>query len=141
MGESKILGTESVREVNEVISRIRAWMIASQDQQKSYADLKIRDIDFSIGDYVFLRVSPMKGVRRFWKELGKFISCVSYETLSIQEDLSYEEKPVQILDKNDKVLRIKTIPLFKVLWKNSAVEVETWELESDMRENYMELLK
>ncbi|XP_062114051.1 uncharacterized protein LOC133825072 [Humulus lupulus] len=40
---------------------------------------------------------------------------LSHETLSLHEDLSYEENPIHILDKKDKVLRNKNIPLFKVL--------------------------
>ena len=40
-------------------------MLASQSRQKSYADAKRRDVEFEVGDYVFLRVSPMRGVKRF----------------------------------------------------------------------------
>ena len=40
-------------------------MLASQSRQKSYADAKRRDVEFEIGDYVFLRVSPMRGVKLF----------------------------------------------------------------------------
>ena len=46
---------------------------------------------------------------------------------------------MQLLDRKDKVLRNKTIPLVKVLWKNSKSEEATWELEADMREKYPEL--
>ena len=46
---------------------------------------------------------------------------------------------MQFLDKKDKVLRNKTIPLVKVLWRNSKSEEATWELEADMREKYPEL--
>ncbi|XP_062114046.1 uncharacterized protein LOC133825064 [Humulus lupulus] len=68
MGESKLLGPESVRGANEAIAWIRARRIASQDRQKSYGDPKRSYIEFSVGDYVFLIVSPMKGVRRFKKK-------------------------------------------------------------------------
>ena len=56
----------------------------------------------------------------------------------MDQDLSYEERPVQLLDRKDKVLRNKTIPLVKVLWKNSKSEEATWELEADMKEKYPE---
>ena len=39
-----------------------------ESRQKSYADLKRRDIEFSVGEFVFLRVSPMKGVMSFGKK-------------------------------------------------------------------------
>ena len=48
--------------------------------------------------------------------------------------MSYEEKPIQVLDRKDKVLRTKTVPLVKVLWRNNKSEEATWELEADMRE-------
>ena len=54
-------------------------------------------------------------------------------------DLSYEERPVQILDKREKELRNKKIPLVKVLWHNKFVEEATWELEDKMRNKYLEL--
>ncbi len=38
------------------------------NRQKSYADPKRRDVEFAVGDCVFLKVSPMKGVMRFGKK-------------------------------------------------------------------------
>ena len=66
---------------------------------------------------------------------------LSYENLELDSDLSFEDQPVQILDRKDKVLRNKTIPLVKVLWRNSKVEEATWELESDMISQYPELFR
>ncbi|KAL5566168.1 hypothetical protein UlMin_029332 [Ulmus minor] len=61
------------------------------------------------------------------------------EPIEIQEDLSLQEKPVQILDFKVKTLRNKDIPLVKVLWRNQTVEEATWEREADMRASYPEL--
>ena len=161
-------------------------MLTSQSRQKSYADPKRMNVEFQVGDYVFLRVSPWKGVRRFGKKgklsprfvgpfeilerigkvayrlalppalssvhnvfhvsaLRRYVSDVnhilSYEDLELEPNLSFEEQPVQILDRKDKVLRNKTIPLVKVLWRNSKVEEATWELELDMRNQYPELFR
>ena len=41
---------------------------------------------------------------------------LSTDEIELQEDLTFEEKPVKILDRNVKALRIKIIPLVKVLW-------------------------
>lgn len=49
------------------IDLIRSRLKAAQDRQKSYADLKRKDIDFNIGDKVFLKISPWKGIVRFGK--------------------------------------------------------------------------
>ncbi|XP_075109042.1 uncharacterized protein LOC142180845 [Nicotiana tabacum] len=46
---------------------VRQRLLAAQSRQKSYADKRRRDLVFTIGDKVFLRVSPMKGVMRFGK--------------------------------------------------------------------------
>ena len=39
----------------------------SQDRQKSYVDNRRRNLEFEVGDMVFLRISPWKGVQRFGK--------------------------------------------------------------------------
>ena len=61
------------------------------------------------------------------------------ETVPVQEDLTYEEMPVQILDRKEKVLRNKSIPLVKVLWRGQKYEEATWEPEAQMRSRYPEL--
>lgn len=55
----------------------------------------------------------------FWDE-SHIIS--DYRELDIQPNVNYEEELVTILDKQNKVLRRKTIPLFKVLWKIKGVK-------------------
>uniref|UniRef100_A0A1U7XEZ6 Uncharacterized protein LOC104238057 n=2 Tax=Nicotiana sylvestris TaxID=4096 RepID=A0A1U7XEZ6_NICSY len=49
------------------VQLIRQRLLAAQSRQKSYADKRRRDLVFTIGYKVFLRVSPMKGVMRFGK--------------------------------------------------------------------------
>ena len=61
------------------------------------------------------------------------------ETIEIREDLTYEEQPVQILDRKDKTLRNKVIPLVKVLWRNHKVEEATWERKDEMKTKYPHL--
>ena len=48
------------------------------------------------------------------------------QPVEIQENLTYEEEPVQIFDHREQVLRNKTIPLVKVLWRSHTVEEATW---------------
>ena len=64
---------------------------------------------------------------------------LNFEPQQIQEDLTYEERAVQILDRKEKELRNKKIPLVKVLWRNHTVEEATWEREEDIRTTYPEL--
>ena len=67
VGEAKLLGPELVRLTTEKIQMIRQRIQTAQERQKSYADLHRRDESFNVGDHVFLRVSPWKGVTRFGK--------------------------------------------------------------------------
>ncbi|XP_059668813.1 uncharacterized protein LOC132313892 [Cornus florida] len=64
---------------------------------------------------------------------------LSWVDVEVDEDVTYEERPVQNLDKRDKVLRGKTIPLVKVLWRHHGVEKATWELEQEVRSKYPDL--
>ena len=66
---------------------------------------------------------------------------VEYEPLEIHEGLTYVEEPVKIMDKKDQVLRTKTIPIVKVLWRNHGVEEASWEAEHDMQNCYPHLFK
>ena len=61
---------------------------------------------------------------------------LSYKQLELGSDLSYEEQPIQILDREEKQLRNRKIPLVKVLWKNHSVEEATWDHEDEMRKMY-----
>ena len=48
-----------------MVQAVRENLRIAQSRQKSYADGKRRDLTFSVGDYVYLKVSPMRGIRRF----------------------------------------------------------------------------
>ncbi|KAJ4706775.1 Retrotransposon protein, putative, Ty3-gypsy subclass [Melia azedarach] len=67
VGERKLLDPEIVQDTDEKISVIRDRLKMAQDRQKSYADKRRRNLEFAVGDYVFLRVSPWKGILRFGK--------------------------------------------------------------------------
>ena len=66
-GESALLGPEVVQETTEKVKMIQEKMIASQSRQKSYHDKRRKDIEFRVGDHVFLRVNPVTGVGRALK--------------------------------------------------------------------------
>ncbi|KAL4032926.1 hypothetical protein IC575_006009 [Cucumis melo] len=68
VGEQRMLGPELVQTTNVAIQKIRARMLTAQSRQKSYADRRHKDLEFEVGDMVFLKVAPMKGVLRFEKK-------------------------------------------------------------------------
>nr|GFC16560.1 putative reverse transcriptase domain-containing protein [Tanacetum cinerariifolium] len=67
VGEAQILGPELIQKTTKKIVQIKQKMQAARDQQKSYADLKRKPMEFQVGDKVMLKVSPWKGVVRFGK--------------------------------------------------------------------------
>ena len=73
------------------------------------------------------------------KCLGDPTSILPVEGLGVDEDLSYEEVLVEILDRQFKRLRKKEIATVKVLWRNHLVESATSESEDDMRSRYPHL--
>ena len=57
----------------------------------------------------------------------------------IRPNLSFEERPVKILDRKEKELRTKTIKYVKVLWGGQKEGEATWELEDAMKKRYPEI--
>ncbi|GKF66179.1 hypothetical protein Tco_0192696 [Tanacetum coccineum] len=68
VGEGQSIGPELVQETTEKILHIKDRLKVARDRQKSYADKRRRPLEFSVGDYVLLKVSPWKGVVRFGKK-------------------------------------------------------------------------
>ncbi|GJU42132.1 reverse transcriptase domain-containing protein [Tanacetum coccineum] len=68
VGEGQLIGSELVQETTEKISQIKDKLKVARDRQKSYADKRRKPLEFSVGDYVLLKVSPWKGVVRFGKK-------------------------------------------------------------------------
>jgi hypothetical protein len=69
-GERQFFGPELIQEVEEQVRIIRENLRVAQTRQKSYADNRRRPLEFEEGDYVYLKVSPLRGMRRF-KVKGK----------------------------------------------------------------------
>ena len=66
---------------------------------------------------------------------------IDWSQLDLREDMSYEEQPVQILDRKVQKLRNKEIPLVKIRWKFHDNEELTWEREDYMKEHFPDLFK
>ena len=64
-GESQVFGLDVLRNAEEQVRKIRENLRVAQTRQKSYADNRRRDLVFEEGDYVYLKVSPMRSVKRF----------------------------------------------------------------------------
>nr|GFB91160.1 hypothetical protein [Tanacetum cinerariifolium] len=138
----------------------------ARTRQKSYAYKHRRELEFQTGDHVFLKVSPARGVRRFGikgklspRFIGPFeildrvgevsyrlalcyhpLYVITYPLDQIRTDLSYAEEPEAIIDRQDRIMRKKTIPFVKILWRNHPEREATWETEESIRTSYPHFL-
>ncbi|XP_069145548.1 uncharacterized protein [Solanum lycopersicum] len=158
-------GTNLLKESLDKVKFIQDRLLMAQSRQKSYADRKVRDLEFMVGERVLLKVSPMKGVMTFGNngklipryigpfEIVKRIIEVAYQ-LALPPGLSgvhpvfhismlkmyhqggAHEETITILDRKIRKVRFKEIASVKVQRKHRPVEKATWETESDMRSKY-----
>jgi hypothetical protein len=63
--ERKIFGPDLVTEAEEKVKTIQTNLKVAQSRQKSYADIRRRPLQFQVEDFVYLRVSPTRGIQRF----------------------------------------------------------------------------
>nr|ABA95128.1 retrotransposon protein, putative, Ty3-gypsy subclass [Oryza sativa Japonica Group] len=177
-GERQLFGTEVLTEAEEKVRTVRERLRIAQSRQKSYADNRRRELTFEAGDYVYLRVTPLRGVHRFQtkgKLAPRFVGpyrilerrgevayqlelpsnmvgihdvfhvsqlkkCLrvpeeqaSSEHIDIQEDLTYVEKPIRILETSERRTRNKVIRFCKVQWSHHSEEEATWEREDELK--------
>jgi hypothetical protein len=64
-GEKVIFGLDLVEEAEATARRIQDNLKATKSRQQTYENKRHRPLEFKVGDLVYLRVSPMKGVKRF----------------------------------------------------------------------------
>ncbi|WVZ49141.1 LOW QUALITY PROTEIN: hypothetical protein U9M48_000519 [Paspalum notatum var. saurae] len=64
-GRSELFGPGIIEDAERQVRMIRENLRIAQTRQKSYADNRRRDLEFAVGDYVYLKVSPIRGLRRF----------------------------------------------------------------------------
>ena len=65
MGDRGYFGPKFIKEARAQVSIIRSHLKAAQSRQKTYADKRRRPLEFTAGDYVYLKMSPMRGVHWF----------------------------------------------------------------------------
>ncbi|WVZ76319.1 hypothetical protein U9M48_024303 [Paspalum notatum var. saurae] len=156
----------------------------ARSRQKSYAIIARRELNFKVEDFVYLKVSPMRGVRRcnmkgklapryigpfkvlerkgevaYRLELPPSLSGVHdvfhvsqlkkclrvpeeqapLEDLNVQEDLTYTERPVKILETSERITRNKRIKMCRAQWSHHTEKEATWEREDEVRKAYPNL--
>ncbi|XP_070039726.1 uncharacterized protein [Nicotiana tomentosiformis] len=84
-------------------------------------------------------IHPVSHVSMFWKYYGDPSYVLYFSTVQLDEDLTYIEERVAILDRQVRKLRSKNIVSVKVQWRGHLVEEATWETEHDMQRHYPRL--
>jgi hypothetical protein len=64
-GENVIFGPDLVEEAEATVCCIQDNLKATKSRQETYANKRHRPLEFEVKNHVYLRVSPMKGVKRF----------------------------------------------------------------------------
>ena len=67
VGEHSITGPDMIRDTFERVDLFQKRLLTAQSRQKIYADRRCRPLEFEVGDHVFLKVMPKRGVVRFEK--------------------------------------------------------------------------
>jgi hypothetical protein len=179
--ERRFCGIDFVEEAEKQVRAIHKNMAAAHGRQKSYADKRRKPIEFEVGDHVYLKVSPMKGVKRFGvkrklepqyvgpyrilekngkvdyklhlpHELGAIFvvfhvsqlkKClrlpeerVIVRRIKLKSNLSYVEKPIYVLETQERVTRNRVVKLYKLVWSNHSERDATWEREDYLKENH-----
>jgi hypothetical protein len=65
IGERQVFGPDIIEEAEQLVQQVRENLRVAQTRQKSYTDVRRQDLTFAVGDHVYLKVSPMRGIRRF----------------------------------------------------------------------------
>ncbi|KAA3484139.1 DNA/RNA polymerases superfamily protein [Gossypium australe] len=103
LGERKVLGAELVAETEDKVCFIRDRLKATFDKQKSYVNLKRREIEHEVEGFVFLKLElPLKlnsihdvfhvsMLRRYRSDPSH---VVSVEEIELRLDLSFEEESI-----------------------------------------------
>src|SRR4051812_24976679 len=184
-----LFGPELIKEAKEKVKLVKDRLKIAQSRQKSYVDRKRREVTYEVGDRAYLRVSPLRGVKRFGVigklapryvgpfkilsrkgevtyeiELPESLSAfhnvfhvsqlkkchpemeetslkdtIPLEEVQLESDLTYEEKPIKILETAERVTRTKTIKFCKVKWNHHSEQEATWEREDDLRKDHPHL--
>ncbi|KAL6324088.1 hypothetical protein AAG906_006359 [Vitis piasezkii] len=132
VGERKLLGPELVQLTVEKVALIKEKLKAAQSRHKSYADHRRRDLEFEVGDHVFLKVSPMKSVMRFGRK-GKlsprFVG--PFEILERVGTLAYKVALPPSLSKIHNVFHVSTLRKY-IYDPSHVVELEPIQISEDL---------
>ena len=142
LSEKKIIGPDLIQETEEKVKMIIERLKVNTDRQKSYADMKRKDVRYEIGENVFLKVLPWKKVMRFGgkgKLSPRFIG--PYEVIEKVGPVAYRLALPPELEKIHNVFHVSMLRRYRSDPSHVASS-EAVELRSDLtdEEELVEIL-
>ena len=132
LSERKVIGPDLIQDTEEKVKMIREKLKVATDRQKSYTDMKRKDIRYEVDEKVFLKVSPWKKVMRFGKK-GKlsprFIG--PYEVIEKVGPMAYRLALPPDLEKIHNVFHVSMLRRYRSD-QSHVVFSETIELRPDL---------
>ncbi len=121
IGERQVFGIDVLREAEEKVKIIQERLRVAQSRQKSYADNRCRDLTFEEGDYVYLRVTPLRGVHRFQtkeKLAPRFVG--PFKIVSRRSEVAYQlELPLSMEGIHDRFPCVAVKEMFECTYRGS----------------------
>ncbi|GMI64566.1 hypothetical protein HRI_000125900 [Hibiscus trionum] len=132
MGQKLVSMSALLKGITEKVKLICERLKEASDRQKSYADLKRKEIEFAVGDHVFLKVSPWKKVMRFGRK-GKLSPRYigPYEVIERVGPVAYKLRLPQELEKIHNVFHVSLLRRYR-LDPSHVMPVEEVELNPDL---------
>ncbi|XP_012468646.1 uncharacterized protein LOC105786691 [Gossypium raimondii] len=132
LSENKIHGVNLIKEIEQKVKVIHDSLKAASDHQKSYADLKRKDIEFHIGDRVFLKVSLWKKKLRFGRKGNLSLRFIGpYEIIKRIRPVAYRLLLPPELEKIHNVFHVSMLPRYRFDPSHVIFSSEI-EIQSDM---------
>ncbi|XP_012448912.1 uncharacterized protein LOC105772134 [Gossypium raimondii] len=127
LGERRVLGPELVSKTEDKVRLIWDHLKAATDRQKSYANLKRRDIEYYVGDFLFLKVSPWKKVLKFGRKGKLSLRFIRpYQILKRVRLVAYQlELPPEL----DRIYDVFQVSMLRWYWSDPSHVVSVEEIE------------
>nr|GEV82901.1 putative reverse transcriptase domain-containing protein [Tanacetum cinerariifolium] len=146
VGQIQLTGPELVQETTERIIQIKQRIQTTRDRQKSYANLKHKPMEFKLETKLCLRFHLGKGSVHNTFHVSNLKKCYSddplvvlLEGLQVDEKLHFVEEPVEVMDREVKLLRRSRVLIVKVRWNSRRGPEFTWEREDQFGKKYPHL--
>ncbi|XP_060194886.1 uncharacterized protein LOC132624069 [Lycium barbarum] len=133
--EANLFGPHLLYQAIEKVDLIQEWLRTVQSRQKFYADVAY-ELELSLE---LQAVHPVFHMSMLRKCIGYPSRIVPVDDIQVTENLTYEEEPIAIIDRQVRRHRNKDVASVKVLWRSKDRKEIIWEAEAEMKFKYPHL--